>query len=187
MNFIITQTYNERNNIRALVDKVFALYPAIHVLVVDDNSPDDTAEVVKELQLKYPNLYLKQRPGKLGLSSAYIDAIRDVLSKYPGVQTIITMDADLSHDPVVIGTMLREIATCDLVIGSRYIKDGGVRNWELWRRILSRWGNLYARIVAMSSIHDLTTGYHCYRAELLRRYNLEDIKATGFGFLMEMK
>ena len=109
MNFIITPTYNERNNIRVLVDKIFTLYPAIHILVVDDNSPDGTAKVVKDLQLKYPNLHLKERASKLGLASAYLESFKDVLREYPNVRTIITMDADLSHDPRVISTMLREM------------------------------------------------------------------------------
>lgn len=184
---IITPTYNERNNIRTLVEKIFTLYPTMNVLVVDDNSPDGTAEVVKELQPKYPNLHLKQRAGKLGLSSAYLGAFRDVLNEYPDVRAIITMDADLSHDPQVVATMLKEIETNDLVLGSRYINGGGVRNWELWRRLLSRGGNFYARVVTMSSIRDLTTGFHCYQANLLRRYDLDGIEATGFAFLMEMK
>jgi dolichol-phosphate mannosyltransferase len=184
---IITPTYNERNNVRALIDKIFSLYPTIHILVVDDNSPDGTAKVVMELQSKYPNLYLKQRPGKLGLSSAYLEAFTYVMNEHPDARAIITMDADMSHDPAVIATMLKEIETHDLVLGSRYIKNGGVKNWELWRRILSRGGNLYARLVTMSTIHDMTTGFHCFRADLLSHYNINKIKATGFAFLIEMK
>lgn len=187
MDFIITPTYNERNNIRVLIDKIFTLYSTIHVMVVDDNSPDETALVVKNLQQKYPNLHLKQRPGKLGLASAYLESFKDVLREYPSVRTIITMDADLSHDPSVVGIMLKEMKTYDLVLGSRYVKGGGVKNWAFWRKILSRGGNLYARIVTMSSIHDLTTGFHCYRAELLKRYDLDAVRAAGFGFLIEMK
>jgi len=187
VDLIITPTYNERSNIRILVDKIFTLYPTINVLVVDDNSPDKTAKVVRELQLKYPNPHLKERASKLGLASAYLESFKEVLREYPDVQTIITMDADLSHDPAVIKTMLKEIETYDLVLGSRYVKGGGIRNWELWRRILSRGGNLYARIVTQSQIHDLTTGFHCYRRELLELYDLDAVKARGFGFLMEMK
>lgn len=187
MNWIITPTYNERNNIRTLIDKIFALYPTIHVLVVDDNSPDGTASVVKKLQRKYQNLHLKKRPGKLGLASAYLESFKDVLREYPNARTIITMDADLSHDPAVVDIMLKEIKTYDLVLGSRYVKGGGVKNWAFWRKILSRGGNLYARFVTMSSIHDLTTGFHCYRTELLKRYDLDTIRAAGFGFLIEMK
>lgn len=187
MDFIITPTYNERNNIRTLIDRVFALHPDINILVVDDNSPDKTALVVKELQQKYPNLHLKERSGKLGLASAYLEAMQEILRDYPNVRTIITMDADLSHDPAVLSTMLKEIKNYDLVLGSRYIKGGGVRNWVLWRRILSRGGNLYARIVTLSSLHDLTTGFHAYRADLLKKYNLAKIEAAGFAFLIEMK
>ncbi len=185
--FVITPTFNERNNIRTLVERIFSLYPKIHLLVVDDNSPDGTADVVRSLQQKYPNLYLKERPSKLGLASAYLDSIKYILKEFPSVRTVITMDADLSHDPMVIGIMLKEIETYDLILGSRYVRGGGVKNWELWRRILSRGGNLYARIVTMSSVHDLTTGFHCYSANLLRRFDLDNIQATGFAFLIEMK
>ncbi len=187
MDFIITPTYNECNNIRNLVDKIFTLYPTIHILVVDDNSPDGTALVVKDLQHKYPNLHLKQRAGKLGLASAYLESFKDVLRDHPYVRAIITMDADLSHDPVVISAMLREIRDYDLVIGSRYTKGGGVENWELWRRLLSRGGNFYARLVTMSSIRDLTAGFNCYRTELLKSYDLDAVRAVGFGFQMEIK
>lgn len=187
MDFVITPTYNERNNIRVLIEKIFTLYPSIHILVVDDNSPDKTTEVVKDLQLKYPNLHLKQRSGKLGLASAYLESFRDILREYSEVQSIITIDADLSHDPSVISTMLKEIKIYDLVIGSRYIKGGSLKNWELWRRTLSRGGNLYARIITQSNIRDLTAGFNCYRAELLKRYDLDTIKSVGFGFQIEMK
>ena len=187
MDFIITPTYNERNNIRVLVNKIFSLYPAIHILVVDDNSPDDTAKVVKSLQHQYPNLLLKQRAGKFGLASAYLESFKKVLQEYPNVRNIITMDADLSHDPAVVGIMLKELENHDLVLGSRYIKSGSVKDWQFWRRMLSRWGNFYARLVIQSRIHDLTTGFHGYRATILKRYDLDTIRAAGFGFLMEMK
>lgn len=185
--FIIIPTYDERNNIRVLVDKIFALYPTIHILVVDDNSPDGTALVVQELQRTYPALHLKQRAGKLGLASAYLEAFKQVLQEYPEVRNIITMDADLSHDPAVISTMLEEMEQYDLVIGSRYIRGGGVRNWELSRRALSLGGNLYTRIVTMSPVHDLTAGFVCYSTALLRRYDFDSIKAAGYGYQMEMK
>jgi len=186
-NFILIPTYNERNNIRVLIDRIFALYHTVHVLVIDDHSPDGTADVVKDLQCTYPSLHLKQRASKLGLASAYLGAFKDVLQKYPDVQNIITMDADLSHDPAIIGIMLDEGAFCDLIIGSRYICGGGIGNWGLWRRLLSRGGNLYTRLVTMSRIHDLTGGFNCYRARLLRHYNLDAVRSEGYGFQMEMK
>src|SRR6185503_8237689 len=105
MDIIITPTYNEFKNIPILIGQVFDLYPNIHILVVDDNSPDGTAQVVKELQKKYPNLHLKERPGKLGLASAYLEAMDDLLRSYQNIRAIITMDADLSHSPKTIATM----------------------------------------------------------------------------------
>ncbi|MCR4333507.1 MAG: polyprenol monophosphomannose synthase [Patescibacteria group bacterium] len=186
-NFVLIPTYNEHNNIRVLVEKIFSLYPAIHILVIDDGSPDGTAAVVQKLQRTYSNLHLKQRPSKLGLASAYLGAFKDVLNEHPTVQNIITMDADLSHNPVVIGTMLKEVEQYDLVIGSRYIQGGGVKNWELSRRLLSLGGNLYARLVTISAIHDLTAGFVCYRASLLKRYDFDSLKAAGYGYQMEMK
>lgn len=185
--FILIPTYNERNNICVLVEKIFALYPAIHILVIDDNSPDETALAVKDLQNKYPNLHLKQRPGKLGLASAYLESFKDVLREYPNTKNIITIDADLSHDPTVIGAMLSEIESYDLVIGSRYVPGGGVKNWELSRRLLSLGGNWYARLVTISAIHDLTAGFVCYRTELLKRYDFDSIQSAGYGYQMEMK
>lgn len=187
MDIIITPTYNERNNIRTLVEKIFSLYPTIHILVVDDNSPDGTAEVVKNLQSKYPNLHLKQRPSKLGLASAYLESFKEVLEKFHDVRNIITMDADLSHDPEVIKEMLKEMEKYDLVIGSRYVKGGGLSNWELKRRLLSKFGNIYVYLVTGTNIRDLTAGFNSYSAELLRLYKLDSVKATGFSFQMEMK
>lgn len=185
--FVITPTYNECKNISVLVHRIFSLYPSINVLVVDDNSPDGTADVVKSLQLTFPNLHLRERPGKLGLASAYLESFDYVLRKYPDTRAIITMDADLSHDPVVIGPMLREIETCDLVLGSRYVAGGSIEDWQLWRLILSRGGNLYARIVSDIPIYDITTGYQCFRADLLRNERFKSITANGFAFLMEIK
>ncbi len=185
--FIITPTYNERNNIRTLVERIFTLYPSIHLLVVDDGSPDGTGAVVRELQQRYPNLHLKERPGKLGLASAYLGAFADILKQYPDVRSLTTMDADLSHDPEVVEQMLELIGEYDLVVGSRYVRGGSVGDWTFGRHMLSVFGNLYARIVTMSRVHDLTAGYCCYRAELLRRYDLEGTWASGFGYQMEMK
>lgn len=187
MNFIIIPTYNEKSNIQTLVAEIFSLYPGAHILVVDDNSPDGTADIVRKIQTKYPNLSLKVRSKKMGLASAYLESIRELFQKHSDLENIITMDADFSHDPKVIKTMLEDIKTFDLVIGSRYIKGGGVRNWELWRQILSRGGNFYSRFITLSGISDLTGGFNCYSSRLLKRYDLEAIKATGYGFQMEMK
>ncbi len=187
MDFVVTPTYNECNNIRVLIERIFSLYPNINVLVVDDNSPDGTSEVVRDLQKKYGGLYLKQRGSKLGLASAYLESFKFLLKEFPSTKNIISIDADLSHDPKVIGAMLKEMQENDLVIGSRYMKGGQLENWELWRKILSRGGNIYARLVAHSKIHDLTSGFQCYSATLLKQYNLDAVSAVGFAFQMEMK
>ena len=186
-NFIVTPTYNERENIETLIRKVFQLYPDIHLVVVDDNSPDKTADVVRALQNEFSNLILRERSGKLGLASAYMQTFQWILETYPDAHTITTIDADLSHDPAVIKTMLEKIREYDLVIGSRYTKGGGVENWELHRQILSRGGNFYARIISGIPIRDLTAGYLCFRASLLRHARFTQVNANGFAFLMELK
>lgn len=185
--FIVTPTYNERGSIRPLIEHIARICPDARLLVVDDNSPDGTAEVVRELMRAHPNLMLKERPGKLGLASAYLGAFKDILAHYPDARAIVTIDADLQHDPAVIMRMLKEIESSDAVFGSRYVKGGGVRGWELWRYLLSWGGNRYARLVAWSRFHDLTGGYNCFSAALLRRYNLDAIRAEGYGYQMEMK
>ncbi len=185
--FIITPTYNERNNIVALVNAIFSRYPTINILVVDDNSPDGTADVVRDLQTKFPNLHLRERAGKLGLASAYLESFEYLLETYPDIRSIITMDADLSHDPVVIAAMLEAIEHYDLVLGSRYVRGGSIQDWQLWRLLLSRGGNLYARCISGIPINDLTTGYQCFSAKLLRNERFKGIKANGFAFLMELK
>ncbi|MDO8470172.1 MAG: polyprenol monophosphomannose synthase [bacterium] len=183
---IIIPTYNERENIVRLVPILFNLYPSIYILVIDDNSPDGTASAVRELMRSYPRLALRVRSGKFGLGSAYIEAMRDVL-RTNDVWAVVTMDADFSHDPKTIAVMLRALESHDIVIGSRYVVGGSVVAWNFWRRMLSRWGNRYARTVIRVPVRDMTTGFHCFRGELLRRYDFDAISSTGFAFLMEMK
>jgi len=185
--FIIIPTYNEKQNIERLIPVIFKLYPDIHIMVVDDNSPDETSEIVKGMAGQYKNLFLNLRPRKLGLASAYLETIQKLLNENNDIRSIITMDADFSHDPVVIERMLKEISNYDLVIGSRYIPGGGIKNWGIRRRILSRGGNLYARSVIGLPTRDLTTGYQCFRKELLEKYDFNSIHSTGYAFLMEMK
>lgn len=185
--FVIIPTYNEAGNIAVTLDKILSLYPEINVLVIDDNSPDGTADVVRGYSAGRSNIELYSRPRKLGLASAYIGGMRKILNEYPATRAIITFDADLAHDPAVIGTMLRLIEHYDLITGSRYVPGGSIAHWQLWRRMLSRLGNLYARTVTGTPIMDMTSGFHCFRAELLRQYDFERIFSTGFAFLMEIK
>lgn len=185
--FIVIPTYNERKNIERLIPAVFNLYPEINVMVVDDNSPDGTLDEIKKLALKYQNLSYFSRPKKLGLASAYINSFKKLFEKFGDLGSIITMDADFSHDPAVIKEMLNKISNYDLILGSRYVKDGSVKDWSFSRKLLSRGGNIYARFVTGTPICDLTTGFQCFRADLLKRYDFDKIQSNGYAFLMEMK
>ncbi len=185
--FIIIPTYNEAKNIAVILDKILRQYPRVNILIVDDNSPDGTAGIVRGYMARYPNIVMYSRPKKLGLASAYVEGIRKVLREHPDVRTVTTIDADFSHDPAVIDEMYRQIGHFDLVIGSRYAPGGSIEHWSLWRRILSRLGNFYARNITNTPLRDMTSGFHCFRADLLRRYEAETIRSTGFAFLMEMK
>ena len=185
--FIIIPTYNERKNMERLIPAIFNLYPDINVLVADDNSPDGTLEEIKILTEIYQNLSYYSRPRKLGLAGAYLDSFRKLLKENNKLGNIITMDADFSHAPEVIKEMLAQISGYDLILGSRYIKGGGVKNWSLARRMLSRTGNMYARAITGMPIYDLTTGFQCFKAELLKKYDFSKIQSTGYAFLIEMK
>ncbi len=185
-NCIIVPTYNERENIGGIIEKVFSILPGISLFVVDDNSPDGTAEHVRELQKKYPQLMLLVRNQKSGLGSAYRDTFRQVLPDSE-LERIIIMDGDGSHDPGYIPEML-ELSNADtVIIGSRYVTGGGTENWELWRRILSRAGNKYSRVIAGLPIHDCTAGFMCIPAAYLRRISIEQLHVSGYAFLIELK
>ena len=183
---IILPTYNERENIGPLVEQIFSLLPEIGILVVDDNSPDGTAAVVKKLQARYSNLSLLERPVKNGLGGAYIEGFKRLLAD-PDIRNIVMMDADFSHNPKFLPPMLGEAENYDLVIGSRYIKGGGIAKWELWRRILSAGGNLYVRVLLGRRVHDWTGGFNCIRADYLRKVNLDEIDLSGYAFIMGIK
>jgi dolichol-phosphate mannosyltransferase len=185
-NIILMPTYNEKKNVEIVIPQIFALLPEIYILVIDDNSPDGTAEEVKFLMSRYPNLSILERSQKTGLGDAYKDAIKKVLTDKE-VGLVITMDADGSHDPEYLPIMLKEIVGHDLIIGSRYINSGGIENWELWRRLLSKFGNLYSRILTGMKIGDSTSGFMCIKRKLLERVNFEDIDCTGYAFLLEFK
>ena len=183
---IILPTYNERENIGPLIEEIFLLLPKIHILVVDDNSPDETAAVVKELQAQYSYLSLLERPMKNGLGGAYIEAFKKILADNE-VENIIMMDADFSHNPKYLFQIIAEAENYGLVIGSRYIKDGDIAKWELWRKILSSGGNFYVRILLGRRIHDWTGGFNCIKADYLRRVDLDKIDLSGYAFIMGLK
>ena len=181
---IIIPTYDERENLPSLLDELMALPYDLHVLVVDDRSPDGTAELVEERMTREPRLHLLKRPGKMGLGSAYRDGFRYALEH--GAEYIFEMDADFSHDPKSIGAFLEAAREADVVLGSRYI--GGVRvvNWPLNRLILSRTANLYSRLITGLPVHDATGGFKCFRRRALEGIRLDRIRSDGYAFQIEV-
>ena len=181
---VISPTYNERKNIQSLVEQVLEPNPDYHLLVVDDNSPDKTAEKVKELQQLYPNLHLEERPGKAGLGTAYLFGFQWALDRY--FEAIVQMDADLSHDPKDVPRLIAELEKHDLVIGSRYVDGVNVVNWPIRRLILSYGANLYSRIITGMPINDATGGFKAWRGSLLDTIRLEKVRSQGYSFQIEM-
>ncbi len=183
---IIIPTYNESDNIEKLLDLISRTDPAAHVLIVDDNSPDRTYEIVERLmQTSYPGrLFLLKRAGKMGLGTAYIAGFKWALAR--DYDYIFEMDADFSHDPKYLPAFLTAIEKHDLVLGSRYVPGGGVKNWGLLRKIISRGGSLYARTILGLSLRDLTGGFKCFRRQVLESIDLDAVKSNGYSFQIEM-
>lgn len=183
---VIIPTYNERPNIANLIREIFRLLPNIQILVVDDNSPDDTAVIVKELQNQFSALKLHVRSHKEGLGKAYLDAFDQIMPR-SDIEHIIMMDADFSHDPNRLPIMLEEASRYDLVIGSRYVKGGGSLGWTWKRKMLSFFGNLYCRVITGVPIHDFTGGFNVIRKDVLKQIPLSTMHASGYAFLIELK
>ena len=183
---VLLPTYNERDNVSLIVEEIFQTDPTLCVLVIDDSSPDGTGEVIGSLMETYPNLALLSRPGKEGLGEAYKAGMLQVL-RDTSVDRIITMDADGSHAAHYLRDLLSASESHDLVIGSRYVEGGGIENWEGWRYTLSQGGNLYARTIVGLPIKDLTAGFACFRANLLRKVDFSHIRASGYAFQIELK
>ena len=181
---IISPTYNERKNIKQLVDMVIGKNPELHLLIVDDNSPDGTGEKVKKLQTEYKNLFLETRPKKSGLGTAYIFGFKWALEKK--YDNIIQMDADLSHNPKDLPRMVNNLQKYDLVIGSRYINGISVVNWPLRRLMLSYGANAYSRVITGMPIMDGTGGFKAWRSSVLSSIDLDSVKSQGYSFQIEM-
>ena len=181
---IISPTYNEKKNITSLIENIFSIDENYHILIIDDNSPDGTANIVKELQLKYKNLFLEERPGKAGLGTAYKHGFNWALKKK--YDNIIQMDADLSHDPKEIKEMVRLLNNYDLIIGSRYIDGVSVVHWPIKRLILSYGANVYARIVTGLPIKDSTGGFKAWKRKVIDSIDINDVKSQGYSFQIEM-
>lgn len=185
---VIIPTYNERENIKRIINKVFSFDKVFHILVIEDNSPDGTSEIVKSLQKEYPEkLFMIERKGKLGLGTAYITGFKWAIEhKY---DYIFEMDADFSHNPC---DLQRLYSACydegaDLAIGSRYVSGVNVVNWPMSRVLLSYYASKYVRIITGMKIHDSTAGFMCYTRKVLETMNLDTIKFKGYAFQIEMK
>lgn len=181
---IISPTYNESKNVSTLVRTVFDRNPGIHLLIVDDNSPDGTGQIVRDLQKIHPDLHLVTRKVKNGLGKAYLFGFEWALKrKY---DTIIQMDADMSHHPKEIPAMIELLKNNDLVIGSRYVNGISVVNWPLKRLFLSYGASVYSRIVTGMPVKDATGGYKAWKASALKSLNLKDVRSSGYSFQIEM-
>jgi dolichol-phosphate mannosyltransferase len=186
---VVLPTFNERENIACIIRDILSEIEA-DIVVVDDNSPDNTAEVVIKLQESYAGVHLILRDSKRGLASAYTEGFRYALVNGYGV--IIQMDSDYSHHPKYLSQLLSQVQDADVVVGSKYTKGGQVEGLIWWRKALSAWGNRYASIVLQmrrpaARLRDWTSGYLCWRADSLKRIDFDQIQCAGYGFLIELK
>lgn len=181
---VVIPTYNEGQNIGTVLERVLGAGSGIEVVVVDDNSPDGTAGVVKRAMEINPRLHLIERESKQGLGTAYIRGFKYALGTDAGL--IMQMDADLSHDPGYIPDMLAAAEEYDLVIGSRYIKGVNVVNWPIERLMLSYMANVYTRVITGMPVHDATAGFKCFRRSVLEAIDLDDVISDGYCFQIEM-
>ena len=182
---IVVPTYNERENIETLIERVLAQDPGINMLIVDDNSPDGTGKLVDEISQNNERVNVLHRPGKMGLGSAYIAGFKWALEN-TDTKYVFEMDADFSHDPTALPEFLETIQEVDLVIGSRYLHGVTVVNWPLSRLFLSVGANVYTRIVTGLPLRDATGGFKCFRREVLEALPLDDIKSDGYSFQIEV-
>jgi dolichol-phosphate mannosyltransferase len=182
---VVIPTYNEADNLPTLVERILSLPAAPDVLVVDDASPDGTGEIAEECGRRSGGRVLVlHRAGKLGLGTAYLDGFRRALDR--GYGAIGQMDADFSHDPARLPVLFGRLSRADLVIGSRYVPGGATADWGLGRRIISRGGGLYARLLLSLPVNDATGGFKAWRAETLRRLDLSAVRSNGYCFQVEM-
>lgn len=181
---VIIPTYNEAENISNIIDEVLSKDECLEVLVVDDNSPDGTSNIVEKKQENNIRIHLHTRKKKLGLGSAYVEGFKYALKN--NFDYIFEMDADFSHNPVVLIEMLKEIQNHDLIIGSRYINGINVVNWPLRRLILSFLASKYVHFITFMPINDPTSGFKCFRKKVLENINLDDILSDGYSFQIEM-
>ena len=182
--WVVVPTYNEAENLEPFVRALLAAAPDVNVLVVDDNSPDGTGRIADGLAAELRPVEVLHRPGKEGLGRAYLAGFADVLGR--GAQLVLEMDADFSHSPADVPRLMAAAERADVVLGSRYVDGGGVEDWGLVRRLLSRGGSLYARLVLGVRVRDLTGGFKCFRRRVLEELDLDAVIADGYGFQIEL-
>ena len=180
---VLVPTYQELHTLASIVHRIFEHNPEVHVLVIDDNSPDGTGKLADQLKAKYSNLEVLHRTSKNGLGAAYIDGFENSINDF---DVLVEMDADGSHDPQDLVTILREIDNYDCVLGSRWVPGGKVVNWPKSREILSRGGNSYARLMLGIDIGDATGGFRAYKTTALKQLDLSDIDSQGYCFQVDM-
>jgi dolichol-phosphate mannosyltransferase len=181
---VIIPTYNESDNIAPLVEEILDLQAVNYIIIVDDNSPDGTGQIADELANQYHEVHVIHRSGKLGLGTAYIAGFKHALAL--PTDCIMTMDADFSHHPRHIPSLIAQTRVYDLSIGSRYVDGGGTIHCTLWRRFLSRMSNTIARLPLGLQARDCTAGFRCYRRQVLEAIDLDSIFSSGYSFLVEM-
>ncbi len=183
---VIIPTYNEAENIEKLIREILETVEGIRVLVVDDNSPDGTSALVQKMANQNPGVLLETRPRKLGLGTAYIQGFRKALS-LPDVDCVFGMDADFSHSPQYLPDFLEALERYDVVVGSRYLNGISVVNWPIQRLFISFFANNYARFITGLPVHDCTSGFCCYKRQVLEHIDLDKVRTRGYSFLVEMK
>jgi dolichol-phosphate mannosyltransferase len=181
---VVIPTYNERDNLERLVRQILSQDPSIHLLVVDDNSPDGTGALADQLAADTDRVSVLHRAGKLGLGSAYREGFRLALDM--GADFVVQMDADFSHDPTILPVFFEQLGTCDLVIGSRYLNGVSVVNWPLRRLMLSYFASVYTRVITGLTISDCTSGFKCFRRSVLEAIDLGRVRSDGYSFQIEM-
>ena len=181
---VVLPTYNEAENVLLLAREVLAADPRIEILVVDDASPDGTADLVRGEMETEPRLHLLEREGKLGLGTAYLAGFKHGLDH--GYDQVLTMDCDFSHKPQYLPQLLAGMADHDMMIGSRYVPGGGIRNWPFHRKFLSGFANIYTRLLLRLPVRDCTSGYRCYSRRVLETVDPFAVRSSGYSFLEEM-
>lgn len=182
---ICMPTYNEAENIRPIIQAIHNVVPEVHILVIDDNSPDGTGDIADELSERDERIHVLHRTEKAGLGQAYIAGFGWALEH--DYERIVEMDADFSHQPKYLPEMIGQLDNFDVCVGSRYVAGGGTEDWGLLRKVISRGGGLYSRTILGIDVQDLTAGFVAWRAEVLESLDLSDVEASGYVFQIEMK